>query len=63
MHPSAQCAHWAPPLKGRLGYGGGTGFRAGVVTGPYGVGCSAMVVVGADDHIRPWAALSVTALP
>ena len=29
------------------------GLRAEVVFGPYGVGSSTVVVVGADDHIRP----------
>ena len=37
-----------------FGCGGEIGLRAEVVFGPYGVGSSAVVVVGADDHIRPW---------
>ena len=27
LHPSAQCAHWTPPLKGRLWCGGGIGLH------------------------------------
>ena len=50
--PSVRTGHL--PFEGRLNWcGDKIGFRADVVIGPYGVERSALVVVGADDHIRP----------